>query len=78
MPRLIEGLRLALGTGWIFLIVGEGIASDKGMGFRIFMARRYMGMDTIIPYVLIITAIAFLTDITLKQINKHQFKWYNK
>jgi NitT/TauT family transport system permease protein len=77
VPKIIESVRLSIGAGWIFLIVAEGIASSQGLGYRIFQARRYMGMDTIIPYVLWITIIAFTIDYLLKQVLNTKYKWYN-
>ncbi|MFC4991719.1 ABC transporter permease [Rubritalea tangerina] len=76
LPKIIETVRLSIGAGWIFLIVAEGIASSEGLGYRIFQARRYMAMDTIIPYVLWITLLAFLADTILRLTTNHFFKWY--
>lgn len=77
-PRLIDSIRLALGTAWLFLISAEAIASTEGLGYRIFLVRRYLSMDTIIPYVLWIALLAFLMDLALRLINKKLFPWYGK
>ncbi len=77
IPKVLETIRLTLGAGWIFLIVAEGIASSEGLGYRIFQARRYMAMDTIIPYVIWITLLAFTVDFILKLILDKGFKWYS-
>jgi len=77
IPKTIESVRLTLGAGWIFLIVAEGIASSEGLGYRIFQARRYLAMDTIIPYVIWITLLAFIADFILKLILDKGFKWYS-
>ena len=42
MPRLITCVRLALGPAWLFLIAAEAIASTEGLGYRIFLVRRYL------------------------------------
>ncbi len=55
-PRLIDSLRLTLGSAWLFLIAAEAIASTEGLGYRIFLVRRYLAMDVILPYVVWITA----------------------
>ena len=62
MPRLIEALRLSLGPAFLFLISAEAIASDVGLGYRIFLVRRYLSMDVILPYVAWITLLAFAMD----------------
>ena len=59
LPRLIDSLRLQLGPAWLFLIAAEAIASDSGLGYRIFLVRRYLAMDVILPYVAWITLLAF-------------------
>src|SRR6185295_12870944 len=33
-PRLIDSLRLTLGSAWLFLIAAEAIASTEGLGYR--------------------------------------------
>lgn len=76
MPRLIAALRLSLGAAWLFLIAAEAIAATDGLGYRIFLVRRYLSMDVIIPYVLWITLIGFLFDYTLRTINTVCFPWY--
>ena len=59
MPRLIDAVRLSLGPAWLFLISAEAIAADVGLGYRIFLVRRYLAMDVILPYVAWITLLAF-------------------
>lgn len=76
MPRLISSVRLSLGAAWLFLIASEAIASTDGLGYRIFLVRRYMSMDVIIPYVLWITLIGFLIDYLLLQLIKYKYSWY--
>lgn len=75
MPRLITSVRLALGSAWLFLIAAEAIASTEGLGYRIFLVRRYLAMDVILPYVLWITFLAFLIDWSLKTLSRKLYPW---
>ncbi len=75
MPRLIQAIRLSLGPAWLFLIAAEAIAADLGLGYRIFLVRRYLAMDVILTYVIWITILAFLMDYTLRQVSKRLFPW---
>lgn len=75
-PRLLDSVRLTLGTAWIFLISAEAIAATEGLGYRIFLVRRYMSMDVILPYVAWITFLAFLFDVVLKKLTYKLFPWY--
>ena len=65
MPRLLHAVRLSLGPAWVFLISAEAIASDVGLGYRIFLVRRYLSMDVIIPYVAWIALLAIVMDVAL-------------
>ena len=75
LPKLIDAVRLSLGAGWLFLIAAEAIASTDGLGYRIFLVRRYLSMDVILPYVAWITLLAFLLDIALAWLSRKLFPW---
>ncbi|MEM1274421.1 MAG: ABC transporter permease subunit [Pseudomonadota bacterium] len=75
IPRLIGSVRLALGPAWLFLIAAEAIASEQGLGYRIFLVRRFLAMDIILVYVAWITLLAFLFDYALRQISRRAFPW---
>ena len=76
-PRLLNATRLALGTAWLFLIAAEAIAAQEGLGYRIFLVRRYLSMDVILPYVAWITLLAFLLDQLLARTSRLAFPWYH-
>lgn len=76
LPRLVDSLRLEIGPAWLFLIASEAIAADSGLGYRIFLVRRYLSMDVIIPYVLWITLLAFLMDLSLRLLQRKAFPWF--
>jgi len=78
LPKLIDTVRLSLGAGWLFLIASEAIASTDGLGYRIFLVRRYLAMDVIIPYVLWITFLGFVIDWLLQQLIAKRFPWYRR
>lgn len=75
LPRLIDSLRLSMGPAWVFLISAEAIASDVGLGYRIFLVRRYLSMDIILPYVAWISVLAIVTDLILQLISRRAFPW---
>ncbi len=77
MPRLLDSVRLALGPAWLFLIAAEAIAATEGLGYRIFLVRRYLAMDTILPYVVWITLLAFTLDWLLRRISRRLWPWYH-
>lgn len=74
-PKLVTAMRLGLVPAWIFLISAEAIASTGGLGYRIFLVRRYLAMDIIIPYVLWITLLAYTLDRLLHAFSRRAFRW---
>lgn len=75
LSRLISSLRLLIGSAWLFLISAEAISSTAGLGYRIFLVRRYMAMDVILPYVVWITLLAWMMDLALRQLQRRCFPW---
>jgi NitT/TauT family transport system permease protein len=75
LPRLITCLRLQLGPAWLFLIAAEAISADSGLGYRIFLVRRYLSMDVIFPYVVWITILAIGTNLLLDWLRVRIFPW---
>ncbi|WP_018415810.1 ABC transporter permease [Teredinibacter turnerae] len=77
LPRLIAAVRLSLGAAWLFLIAAEAIASTDGLGYRIFLVRRYLAMDVILPYVIWITFLAFVVDYLLRRVSLFCYPWFH-
>jgi NitT/TauT family transport system permease protein len=78
LPRLMDGVRLSFGAAWLFLIAAESVASTEGLGFRVFLVRRYLAMDIILPYVAWITLLAVSVDLSLRQLARKLYPWYGK
>lgn len=76
IPRLVDNVRLALGAAWLFLIAAEAIAATEGLGYRIFLVRRYLSMDVILPYVAWIVVLGFMFDWSLRTLIKRWYGWY--
>jgi NitT/TauT family transport system permease protein len=77
LPRMLATLRLNFKAAWSYVIAGESIAASVGIGYRIFVLRRYVAMDVIIPYVLWATLIMFLLDYIFQWLEQ-RFKWVNR
>lgn len=78
MPAALTSLRLQLLTAWLFLIAAEAIAATNGLGYRIFLMRRYLAMDVIIPYVLWIAVLSFVFDAGIAWWVGRRYRWFNK
>jgi NitT/TauT family transport system permease protein len=75
LPRLAQAVRLALGPAWLFLIAAEAIASTEGLGYRIFLVRRFLAMDVILVYVVWIALLAAAMDWGLRALARRAFPW---
>ena len=75
LPRLLTCLNLQLGPAWLFLIAAEAISADAGLGYRIFLVRRYLSMDVIFPYVAWITLLAVLMNVLIDWLRDAAFPW---
>jgi len=71
LPRVLTGLRLALGIAWIVLVAAEMIAVDSGLGYLIIDARnagkRY---DLVVGGMILIGVIGLLLDILVRRLEK--------
>jgi NitT/TauT family transport system permease protein len=59
----------------LLLIAGESLAASVGLGYRIFVVRRYLAMEIIIPYVLWMTILLFLLDMAFQYWKKWRYPW---
>ena len=78
MPRILHSVRLNLKPLMLFLFAGEMIASTDGLAYRIALARRNMGMDTIIPYVLWVALLLYVADASLRYVNHKLHPWWQE
>jgi len=74
-PEVLNTIRLNFKAMILFLIAGEALAATVGLGYRIFLVRRYIAMDIIIPYVIWMSLLAFLADFLVRFWIKKHYKW---
>ncbi|MGN0485471.1 MAG: ABC transporter permease [Lachnospiraceae bacterium] len=68
--QIINSLRLALGTAWIFLVSGEMIGAQSGLGFLVMDAKNCMRMDALMAVILTIGVFGLLLDTLIRLIEK--------
>ncbi|WP_307197754.1 ABC transporter permease [Neobacillus niacini] len=61
-PSIVSGMRLAVGTGWIFLVAGEMVGAQSGLGFLIVDARNTLNLDYVLAGIIFIGVSGFLLD----------------
>lgn len=78
MPRLIKVIQANIGYAWVFIIAAESLAGSDGLGYRIALFKRKMGMDQILPYVAWISIMSYLMIIACDKSVKRFYPWFNK
>lgn len=61
-PQVTVGLRLAIGTAWVFLVVGEMIGVRSGLGYLIIDGRNSLRYDWVIAAMLMIGVTGLCID----------------
>jgi NitT/TauT family transport system permease protein len=71
MPRILVGLRVALGISWLVVVAAEMIAVDSGLGYLVIDARnagkRY---DLVLAAILLIGVIGLALDLAARRIER--------
>lgn len=65
-PQIANGIHLALGTAWIFLVAGEMVGAQSGLGYQIIDARNNIRADILLATILVIGVMGILLDSLLK------------
>lgn len=76
MPSILTGVRFALATAWLALVVAETIGSQSGLGFLAMDAREFLRTDVIVLTILIYAAIGVLADSFARLLEKRLLKWH--
>lgn len=61
-PFIANGLHIALGTAWIFLVAGEMVGAQSGLGYLIVDARNSMNLDLVFAGIIFIGVSGLLLD----------------
>jgi len=71
LPSILSGLHLALGTAWVFLVAGEMVGSQSGLGYLIVDSRNTLNMANVLAGIVVIGLTGFLLDriVTLLEIS---------
>lgn len=73
-PQIANGIHLALGTAWIFLVAGEMIGCQSGLGYLIIDSRNNIDASTLLAAILVIGVIGLLLDSVLKILERKILK----
>lgn len=69
-PSIATGLHLALGTAWVFLVAGEMVGAQSGLGFLIVDARNNLRADMLMAAMVVIGVLGLLLDGLIRLLEK--------
>ncbi len=78
LPYILTGMRVGLATGWAILVASELIAAQRGLGFMMTNARRFVRTDSIIVGIICIGILAFAMDRIIRYLNGRLTSWMER
>lgn len=73
-PQIANAIHLALGTAWIFLVAGEMVGAQSGLGYQIIDARNNIRADILLATIVVIGIIGLVLDSILRAVEKKILK----
>lgn len=75
LPSILTGLRVAMGLGWILVVVSELIAVPSGLGNTLMRAQDYGLVDRMLAYMLVIGLFGYLSDLLVMWLTRYLLRW---
>ncbi|HEY4250398.1 MAG TPA: ABC transporter permease subunit [Roseomonas sp.] len=75
LPQALVGLRYALGTAWLSLVVGEQINATAGIGFLVMDAREFLRTDIILVGLLVYALLGLGADQLVRTLERRALAW---
>ncbi|MFT4117613.1 MAG: ABC transporter permease subunit [Bradyrhizobium sp.] len=76
LPSILTGIRYALATAWLALVVAETIGAQSGIGFLAMDAREFLRTDVIILTIVIYALIGVAADAIARILERRLLAWH--
>jgi sulfonate transport system permease protein len=76
LPSILTGVRYALATAWLALVVAETIGAQSGIGFLAMDAREFLRTDVIVLTIVIYALIGVAADGTARFLERRLLAWH--
>ncbi len=76
LPSILTGVRYALATAWLALVVAETIGAQSGIGFLAMDAREFLRTDVIILTIVIYALIGIAADSIARLLERRLLAWH--
>jgi NitT/TauT family transport system permease protein len=75
LPNMVDSLRITLGWCWTYLIIAEIVASNSGIGYELWTARRYGKTPEVFAGILTIGIIGLVSDQAIRLFHRRVFRY---
>ncbi|WP_316159975.1 MULTISPECIES: ABC transporter permease subunit [unclassified Bradyrhizobium] len=76
LPSILTGVRYALATAWLALVVAETIGAQSGLGFLAMDAREFLRTDVIVLTIVIYALIGVGADLIARWLERRLLAWH--
>ena len=76
LPSILTGVRYALATAWLALVVAETIGAQSGIGFLAMDAREFLRTDVIVLTIVIYALIGVAADTIARFLERRLLAWH--
>lgn len=76
LPSILTGVRYALATAWLALVVAETIGAQSGIGFLAMDAREFLRTDVIVLTIVIYALIGIAADAIARILERRLLAWH--
>jgi sulfonate transport system permease protein len=76
LPSILTGIRYALATAWLALVVAETIGAQSGIGFLAMDAREFLRTDVIVLTIVIYALIGVAADAIARWLERRLLAWH--
>nr|WP_235885982.1 ABC transporter permease subunit [Bradyrhizobium niftali] len=76
LPSILTGVRYALATAWLALVVAETIGAQSGIGFLTMDAREFLRTDVIVLTIVIYALIGVAADAIARFLERRLLAWH--
>jgi sulfonate transport system permease protein len=76
LPSILTGVRYALATAWLALVVAETIGAQSGLGFLAMDAREFLRTDVIVLTIVIYALIGVAADAITRLLERRLLAWH--
>jgi NitT/TauT family transport system permease protein len=75
IPGIIDAMRVNMAAAWNLIVVAELVAADKGLGYRITRAQKFLHIDQIFFVLIVIGLLGITFDIVLRRVRDRLAPW---